>query len=600
MHVCFGDTCGAKRRSVLLTTWMLILCANSAQGQSSAPGLGAELSADVYLSVPAAPPLARGDYLDAPPRVSLRQFTPSPGDQGNQGSCVGWATAYAARTVLEASGRGVATPDRIGALSLSPSYIFNQIKLDSCSKGSYLRDALNLMSQQGVLKLAEFPYRPEVCDRQPSSAERVAAADHRIADFNRLWGETARNRHIAARRAISQGHPVVIGMLATASLMEDMDGRSDFTPTTRELDALYEQEHACAGCALRGGHAVTVIGYDDTRDGGSFEIINSWGSEWGEDGYFWMSYDVFNRFAYEGYELLPVQPELPPSATDMGGRMRMLHMTDGPLDARISPHGASYELMRPLASGTRFRVEAQSDHAGYIQVIGGDATGDYVTLFPRGTDISAAVLPRNSMLLPGPTELHFTRLNQTVGTDYYIALFSTAQLEIEVISAAVRTGSGGPTERLRAALGERLVPARDVTLQQDGVIGFEAVSGTADVVALIIEIDHIAPPLDSIDREGPNIVLTSPSLEAFDAAINPDMPRRVTSRDVTLRGQAQDENPIRRLNIPGARDLRFSSRGPFEATLELPDRIGPHAVRIVAEDDRGNRSEAEIRLELRP
>lgn len=591
---------GAKVGSALLIAGLTAVSANNAQSQSAPPALGAELSPEVYLTVPAAPPLARGDYLDAPPRVSMRHFAPSPGNQGNQGSCVGWATAYAARTVLEASGRDVSTRGRISALTLSPSYIYNQIKLDSCSGGSYVRDALDLMSQQGVLKLADFPYQPDSCHRQPSSVERMAATDNRIADYNRLWGQTSRNRHVAARRAIAQGRPVVIGMLATESLMSDMDGRADFIPTPREIDAFHEQQPSCEECPLRGGHAVTVVGYDDTRNGGSFEVINSWGPEWGEDGYFWMTYDTFNMFTYEGYELLPVQPEPPPSVADMSGQIRVLHMTDGSLSARVAPESGIYKLSRSLTSGTRFRVEAQSDHAGYVQVIGGDATGDYVSLFPRGSEVSSALSPSNSMLLPGPTDLHFTQLNQTVGTDFYIVLFSTKPVDANAVSSAMRWGSGGPTDRLREVLGNRLVPSQDLTLRTDGTIGFEATSKEAEVVALILEIDHIAPSPDSIDREGPNLVLSSPVLEAFDAAIDPDMPRRVRAREVTLRGQAQDENAIHQLSIPGARDLRFSSRGPFEATLVLPDAPGPHVIRILAEDDRGNHSEAEFRFELRP
>ncbi|WP_175483303.1 C1 family peptidase [Salinihabitans flavidus] len=578
-----------------------MILAGKAPAQSGPPALGAELSPEVYLSVPSAPPLARGDYLAAPPRVSLRQFTPQPGNQGSQGSCVGWATAYAARTVLEASGREIAARDRINALTLSPSYVYNQIKLDGCSPGgSYVRDALDLMSRQGVLTLSDFPYRNDSCDRLPSAAERQAAATHRIADYNRLWGQNARNRHVATRRAIAQGHPVVIGMVATATLLQDMNGRAEFTPTARERDALLGGDSSCANCPLQGGHAVTVVGYDDNRNGGSFEIINSWGTDWGEDGYFWMSYDTFNLFTYEGYEVLPVPPPPPPREIDMTGAMRVLHMTRGALAARPAPNGGRYLLSGPLASGTRFRVEARSGQPGYIHVIGGDATGDYVTLFPRGNAVSPAVARGNTMLLPGPTEAHFTRLNQTVGTDYYIVLFSTEPIETEVLAGAMRGGSGGPRDRLRAVLGDRLVPAQDVTLREDGTIGFEATSGAADVVALIVEIDHIAPPPDSIDRAGPELVLSAPALEAFDAAIDPDMPRRVASRALTLRGQAQDENAIRRLSVPGARSVRFSSRGPFEATVELPDGPGPHAVRILAEDDRGNRSETEFRFELKP
>ena len=46
----------------------------------------------------------------------------------------------------------------------------------------------------------------------------------------------------------------------------------------------------------RGGHAMTIVGYDDTFNGGSFRIVNSWGRDWGDDGYAWIRYSDFRRF----------------------------------------------------------------------------------------------------------------------------------------------------------------------------------------------------------------------------------------------------------------------------------------------------------------
>ncbi|MBN1964342.1 MAG: PQQ-binding-like beta-propeller repeat protein, partial [Anaerolineae bacterium] len=40
-----------------------------------------------------------------------------------------------------------------------------------------------------------------------------------------------------------------------------------------------------------GGHAMAVVGYDDAKQ--AFKVRNSWGSDWGEDGYCWIGYDTF-------------------------------------------------------------------------------------------------------------------------------------------------------------------------------------------------------------------------------------------------------------------------------------------------------------------
>ncbi len=39
----------------------------------------------------------------------------------------------------------------------------------------------------------------------------------------------------------------------------------------------------------RGGHAVLMVGYDDSKH--CWLVRNSWGEQWGEEGYFWMPYE---------------------------------------------------------------------------------------------------------------------------------------------------------------------------------------------------------------------------------------------------------------------------------------------------------------------
>ena len=50
-----------------------------------------------------------------------------------------------------------------------------------------------------------------------------------------------------------------------------------------------------------GGHAITIVGYNDYHKGGSFRILNSYGRDWGEDGFFWMSYKDFKKSASSSY-----------------------------------------------------------------------------------------------------------------------------------------------------------------------------------------------------------------------------------------------------------------------------------------------------------
>lgn len=556
--------------------------------------LGAVLEEQDYLQVPAAPPLARGTYGDVPDRFSMRDFVPRPGHQGDQQSCVGWATAYAARTLVAARSARVSGPSRVTPLSFSPAFVFNQIKVAGCDQGSRISDGLSLMQKVGALELSQFPFDEQSCDRLPTEAELASAEAFRIKGFQRLWGPTSRNKHVSARRALAAGHPVVIGMMIPRS-MPDLRGEV-FRPTEAErmgMQALYEKRRTTE---ILGGHAMTVIGYDDSRDGGRFEIVNSWGDAWGDGGFFWLSYKDFNHFVTQGYEMIP--PDPPRAATqDMRGSLVVKHISGGELAAQID--GPGYRLLRPLPSGARFRVEARTDRAAHLYVIGGDATGDFVELFPRHGRVAPFVSGGERLLLPGPTESHFTRLNETTGTDHYILLAARKPLDVSGTADRMAAAGGDVWARLSAALGDRLIAPDGMTLSPDE-IGFAASSTRGDVAALVLNIDHVAPGRGTADRSPPLIVLRDPAPDAFDAAQDPQAPLRVPQPVFRLDGVAQDESPIAALTVSGAEASRFSSRGAFRAELSLPPGPGPHSILVEATDAAGNIARRELTFLVGP
>ena len=44
-----------------------------------------------------------------------------------------------------------------------------------------------------------------------------------------------------------------------------------------------------------------VVGYDDFKYGGAFEVMNSWGEEFGDDGFIWIKYSDFYKLVQEAY-----------------------------------------------------------------------------------------------------------------------------------------------------------------------------------------------------------------------------------------------------------------------------------------------------------
>ena len=92
-----------------------------------------------------------------PPSVDLSGNFPAPGSQGLQGSCVGWATAYALKSYQERIEEGWAFSPRT---RFSPAWVYNQIKepgpcpdvnpTDPYDCGSHIDKALELIVEKGA------------------------------------------------------------------------------------------------------------------------------------------------------------------------------------------------------------------------------------------------------------------------------------------------------------------------------------------------------------------------------------------------------------------------------------------------------------------
>ena len=247
------------------------------QPSSSARGLGLRrLDVQAYQSAH----IMRADPVSLPSSVDLSGDAPIPGNQGRQGSCVGWAVAYVVKTHHERIERGwPLTNDRH---VMSPAYIYNQIKVPG--GGAYFVDAFSLLVDQGVSSWAQMPYDPADDRTQPSSRARAEAANYKIAD----WGAVQRTTHAVfvqeIKRHLVSGDPVLIGI----PVYPDFDYLSESNP-------IYDDESG----TRRGVHAVVIVGYDDQR--AAFKIANSWGTDWGIGGYGWIDYDASQSLIWVAY-----------------------------------------------------------------------------------------------------------------------------------------------------------------------------------------------------------------------------------------------------------------------------------------------------------
>ncbi|MDR1301600.1 MAG: C1 family peptidase [Treponema sp.] len=220
-------------KKTLLTLLVCLLVLPAAAQQYSR---GADLDPEIYNRLPQkAVQLSRG-YTGLPASVSLKNYAPFPGDQGRYGSCTAWATAFAARTLSESI--TVNRYDRIQTSGgvFSPAYLYKSISDDPlCLRGTVISHALDLMQKEGVLRMSDF---------------------ERNADFIRVSPAMYRDS-----RKYTKGKPVIIGMNTPDSFMK-ITGKNLWQPVEDPA-------------VNWGGHAMTVVGYDDDFAGRAFELQNS-------------------------------------------------------------------------------------------------------------------------------------------------------------------------------------------------------------------------------------------------------------------------------------------------------------------------------------
>lgn len=197
-----------------------------------------------------------------PSSYSLKRYALSPGDQGQVGSCVTWATGYSAYGILMKE-------QGIKGAPMAPMYIYSQIAR-GVDQGTYAPVALAMEAEQGIDTRADYRQGDFDFTTQPDRHEKANAAHYKISGFTDLTA--ASDRITAIKSAIASGSPVVIGLRVKDSIYS-LNTTSDIYPNTG---------------AVVGGHEVTIVGYSQDY----VTVQNSWGKNWGDGGFFRIKWSV--------------------------------------------------------------------------------------------------------------------------------------------------------------------------------------------------------------------------------------------------------------------------------------------------------------------
>jgi hypothetical protein len=262
-----------------------------------------------------------------PSSYSLERYLPKRMYQGGTSMCMAYSLAVA-RTILYAKNKNIRGTAQINDYAFSPffSYILSMSAGDDdCSKGLNPLETLYHSKKFGMVMQNEvecsnyYPCTNErlSCSGYPGSfdADFGLASWYTIDNFKRLTKENQ------IKASISSKNPVIVGMGTVPFSFEIMGQMGkDWDPSWWNKKNIickyqYETKKRCYGhidhmtgyCSnhlpsdyqAAPGHAMVLVGYDDNKNGGSFLILNSWGSEkreWGSHGTIWVKYDDFFKY----------------------------------------------------------------------------------------------------------------------------------------------------------------------------------------------------------------------------------------------------------------------------------------------------------------
>lgn len=211
------------------------------------------------------------DPNSLPSSVDLRRQWGDILDQGSLGSCVSNSVAYQLRFLLKKQS-GIVK-------NLSRLYIYYNGRVLSGypvdkDTGLTMRNGFVSVSSKGAVEEEMIPYViSQFKNQPPKSAYEIGLKNTSITfysvaqDLNEL------------KKCLKDGYAISFGMAIYSSFMAATTAKTGIVPVP-----------ITASEQRLGGHAITIVGYDDSKS--AFIVANSWGQGWGIAGFCYIPYQV--------------------------------------------------------------------------------------------------------------------------------------------------------------------------------------------------------------------------------------------------------------------------------------------------------------------
>jgi len=498
------------KKTILSALLLLLIFSDSLLAQDRR-GMGANFDMATIAKTPRKVQLSFQSFRGMPEQASLEQYCPTPGDQGNHGTCVAFANGYSIATLLYAKAHNITDKLVIDKYIFSPAFLYELIKDPKdgdCQFGSDPIQALVMLIDTGNALIKTVPY---YCGVSISDQAIKEAENYKISDASLLfapgdYAKPADEMIASTKKALLEGSPISGGFHLPESFFSI---KSDVW-TSDPSEVAKDWKH--------NGHAMAVVGFDDNKAGGAFRILNSWGTQWADHGYVWMRYDDYARYCIMGLQVFgnPFSPDPPenvkpipqPEPTpqpdpkpapipdpkpvpvpdakimSLSGSVEFKLNTGEDMPAnKISSRNlmveedvvtkedlVAYTMMNSYTSGTKFRFYMTVDNEAYIYAFATDLSGKINRILPFD-DLTSTHVGSNS-IVAFPSDTKIIKMDENKGTDYLLILYSKEPLDMNEMLADMNKAKGGLSAKIMAALGDKLI-AKDKIKYDSNKVGFQ-------------------------------------------------------------------------------------------------------------------------------
>lgn len=210
-----------------------------------------------------------GHLNEVPTQASLERYVTEVLDQKSTNAGVAHSVAHAISIMEKHRGYEYGTPSRL--------FLYWNARMQHgksvTDDGTYIRSCMKGLRENGVPDEKYWPFNIRKVNQKPSGfSPWVRANARKEGEYLAILGTSSMRLH-AIRDAVAGGFPVVFCTALETSFLSALGPWEIDKPKSKD--------------PIVGYHAMCIVGYDGDR----FRVLNSWGGNWRDNGFCWMSGD---------------------------------------------------------------------------------------------------------------------------------------------------------------------------------------------------------------------------------------------------------------------------------------------------------------------